>query len=139
VSCSNLVSQAKLWIETFPQYAYPVIIILGLIVLSVLYSCVKGCCCGKKNNQRALTRPAYPRSAPVQPAYGIPTGNGNRASGNSTTSQAELNRLNRGIYPEADTNQVNLAPAGRQQLSKEQLKTLSGEFKPQPPPKIVNY
>jgi hypothetical protein len=98
----NLVSQAKLWIETFPQYAYPVIIILGLIILSMLYSCVKGCCCGKKNNQRALTRPAYPHSAPAQPAYrtaGVP-GNRNRASDNSTTSQAELNRLNHGIYPE---------------------------------------
>lgn len=125
-----------LWIQTFPQYAWPIIVILGLIILSSIFSCIRGCCCRRKNNQRAYTQPAYPQA--TQQAQFAGGRNGNRASGNSTHSQAGLNRP----QSELATTPAYMSPTQpqiRQQLSNDQLKRLSDQRTPKVPPKIVNY
>ena len=64
---SNVVSQALDWIKNNPQFAWPIIILLALIVLMCLYSGLKRCCCrGKKSEQ--------PQPIPLEPTrYGRST------------------------------------------------------------------
>ena len=48
-----IVSQALLWMKTYPQYAYPILAGVGILILSIIWSIVKGCCCKPRAPKRS--------------------------------------------------------------------------------------
>jgi hypothetical protein len=46
-------SQAILWIQTYPQYAYPIIAALCILLLSILFGIFRRFCCTPKRNNRS--------------------------------------------------------------------------------------
>jgi hypothetical protein len=77
VSLFNLVALALIWFQLNPQYGWPIVIIVGLLLLSCAYSILRCCCCPKKtpipvvrNRQSA---PSHSNTAAARQSAAPPT------------------------------------------------------------------
>ncbi|KAI8929350.1 Metallo-peptidase family M12B Reprolysin-like-domain-containing protein [Entophlyctis helioformis] len=137
------------WIQMYPQYAIPIICIAALLILSILWGCVRRCCCrptrkppvtppqpvvvrppgqpGQGQQSGPSANPAYPAGNRPAPPYGQPSA---PPMGSNWVDPAMYNGP---MYAGANGQQT-YAPPPAQPMQQQQQYSPNQQYQQYPPP-----